>query len=1036
MTEDDDKELLLSQIDINDEESEILKFPERNEPDFNYRNDLLKLPNNKKSLSHSRTSTKNDLHSSKTTSKSFIINERQSSHDTEHLNSENSHISKKLSSHKQNSHFKLLLLMINFALNGISFGLFMFSRDYFIEHFNIKITTSINIILIQLISALCGIFIANLTRTKSSIFHAQFILSLTSSICLFGIIQVRYLSNALILIGIFGLCMGFSTTIAIKWCLNNNTPKHAQNLRTNILHMLSLIGMILFFCLITRTLTNTNGLLGSNLESITSTTSTTPKVHLKKPQISDGSFLEQSRVTKPPDLKANYNRVQKRQLFVTNSIQNEVTDNSSIPTFSTSTKLHLKKPVVADGSFLEQHHVTKPILLKKPELEKEFDNVYIEKNEILRGCLENLQRNCVLKLSKCELVDAIKTEIKSLENENKKNNRTSLLESALIINKDKRDADKSFESTECKFTYNPSNQTDLKSENIACHFLMNFKNAETNVINKNQLPSCFYEAKNLLRSLLAPNGEVSQTQKCYIGDGNKMKECQKTQRCDYISDSDLQTDHLTKEVQNCLEAEWDRKHPVASTTPKEPTLTKQTTITTTTTDTISTVSSTQMMTTSLLPTLMSENSTNNDFKNNNDNVYKIANDLFNSGKEKFETLMQSGHELERLYGVLALAYLLLAFMHSLFIFKLIKRVFFGFFNTLILLSRLICCIKSESKNTISYNRVLNNDADSNLADIQSIPLLSLKSPYIGPDNEKIISFTCKEVTRNSGLWVILISFFVYGGLLFNFILFLDLFLKEKFENRLDYVFKIFLVSFLIGRGLLIISNGLGHLLCKKKKHESSQHDRLSNLKSTFWKQNYKLYCSTLLIVILSIVQFINITNYEKTEWFITLIYGILYPLFLSVIFPQLFTLLEAYLLQQYTATEMNSIVTLYAWQTSLLGAILLSLLTNYSMFNFFKTTHVFIYSNLIESLFLLVAIVIFSFFATKKKIISKRFISFNELRFNETSKSREDNKNQFNNYSERLQTQLGDSSMDEDEEIVLMIDDKNNKLVSVKPFTD
>ena len=249
--------------------------------------------------------------------------------------------------------------------------------------------------------------------TRLDRFHFLFFCSVLSSACLFGIVQSRSLSYGILFIGLFGLCMGFSTAIAIKWCLGlNSLARSSQNLQTNLLQVLSLIGLLVFFTLFT------NAISGSHFEAFNATRSdlirsqtqlmtTTPKQHLKKPSISDGSFLAQDHVTKPTFI-ANSSQVSrmKRQMLLTETTTIEM-DTTSIfmaGNLSSTEKVHLKKPEAADGSFLEQSRITKPqtgLASKSPEFT--YDNEYINKSAELRQCLAKLNRDCNFKLQHCQI---------------------------------------------------------------------------------------------------------------------------------------------------------------------------------------------------------------------------------------------------------------------------------------------------------------------------------------------------------------------------------------------------------------------------------------------------------------------------------------------------------------------------------------------------------------------------------------------------------------------------------------------------------
>jgi hypothetical protein len=80
--------------------------------------------------------------------------------------------------------------------------------------------------------------------------------------------------------------------------------------------------------------------------------------------------------------------------------------NLNTTTTMTSTKGHAKKPDAADGSYLEQSHITKPKQIDNPKtikslIETTSTNSMLNSSESLKNCLFNLNHSCVLTLSNC-----------------------------------------------------------------------------------------------------------------------------------------------------------------------------------------------------------------------------------------------------------------------------------------------------------------------------------------------------------------------------------------------------------------------------------------------------------------------------------------------------------------------------------------------------------------------------------------------------------------------------------------------------------
>ena len=92
-------------------------------------------------------------------------------------------------------------------------------------------------------------------------------------------------------------------------------------------------------------------------------------------------------------------------LALANLMQGNISETSSTATTSTTAKVHLKKPEAADGSFLEQGHVTKPLMDNKATTRFFTETSTVPtisfQSEPLRNCLLKLNRTCSIKLSKC-----------------------------------------------------------------------------------------------------------------------------------------------------------------------------------------------------------------------------------------------------------------------------------------------------------------------------------------------------------------------------------------------------------------------------------------------------------------------------------------------------------------------------------------------------------------------------------------------------------------------------------------------------------
>ena len=157
----------------------------------------------------------------------------------------------------------------------------------------------------------------------------------------------------------------------------------------------------------------------------------------------------------------------------------------------------------------------------------------------------------------------------------------------------------------------------------------------------------------------------------------------------------------------------------------------------------------------------------------------------------------------------------------------------------------------------------------------------------------------------------------------------------------------------------------------------------------------------------------------------TYVYGIIFPVLLSTLIPQLFSLFDLFLVQQHMKlyqqdtvkeeqrTVINSYITLYVWQIGSLGAVLVTLFNNYAIFNIFKSASVFAYSNFIQTIILLIVFILFVCLVSRRVTRKKRFISFNELSFNEASK-------------ETGRTKISTDSEDEEMELMVKKKRQNN----------
>lgn len=161
---------------------------------------------------------------------------------------------------------------------------------------------------------------------------------------------------------------------------------------------------------------------------------------------------------------------------------------------------------------------------------------------------------------------------------------------------------------------------------------------------------------------------------------------------------------------------------------------------------------------------------------------------------------------------------------------------------------LACCLfKSKDNQSAKYENSRN-------------PLRSLQVP-LAKNSKSELSLnvvTCQEVISSVGFWLILVMFFLYGGLLLNFLLFLKLYLTSKLgkakHNHISLIYNMFLVSFMIGRICIILINSF----CKRRRKVPS---KTTNSKCTrFWIQTLQLSATTSFLTIISTIQLFSYKN--------------------------------------------------------------------------------------------------------------------------------------------------------------------------------
>ncbi len=160
---------------------------------------------------------------------------------------------------------------------------------------------------------------------------------------------------------------------------------------------------------------------------------------------------------------------------------------------------------------------------------------------------------------------------------------------------------------------------------------------------------------------------------------------------------------------------------------------------------------------------------------------------------------------------------------------------------------LACCLFKKKSPPKKYDNV--------------IPLQSLQAHFASSKTDLPLNIvTCQEVISSVGFWLILTMFFLYGGLLLNFLLFMKLYLTSQLgwtqHNHISLIFNMFLVSFMIGRVVIILISSL--IGFRSKLAKKSENRRIN-----FWfliKNTFLLFLTISLLAIVSTVQLYSSSN--------------------------------------------------------------------------------------------------------------------------------------------------------------------------------
>lgn len=313
---------------------------------------------------------------------------------------------------------------------------------------------------------------------------------------------------------------------------------------------------------------------------------------------------------------------------------------------------------------------------------------------------------------------------------------------------------------------------------------------------------------------------------------------------------------MTKEVTDCFQIELQRSE--TTTTSTTPATTTEISTATIALVTSTTTTTTEIPTTSI--TILSIIS-NTSLPNLTDTgVLVFANNLFSTSKQTFSSIMLISNDLERLYLIMSLCYLCLAFLHCLFLLKFLNKILFNLFAVIFRCKR----YRPNTKSNVSYHRA--NSGDTNPSDI---PLLSLKSPFAVGNTEVQSNLSIGEAIKTLGLWLILGLFFFNGGLFLNMMLFMQIYLTSQLtapdsSSQSESVFKMFVVSFILGRSVTMLLRKLNAAIEAKKGHKSPVQVTHGSF-LIFAICNWRLFINFLLLVLVSAVQLVGNTHTALLE---------------------------------------------------------------------------------------------------------------------------------------------------------------------------
>ncbi len=331
----------------------------------------------------------------------------------------------------------------------------------------------------------------------------------------------------------------------------------------------------------------------------------------------------------------------------------------------------------------------------------------------------------------------------------------------------------------------------------------------------------------------------------------------------------------------------------------------------------------------------------------------------------------------------------------------------------------------------------------------------------------------KNMFKQLRFVIILLMLFIYGGLVSNFVLFMNNYfifiLSVDSFYQTEFIYKAFFMSIILSRliNVCILNYRKNRLIHSSSLIRStpfnSQTGCCFRIKQIFGRhliidlmKRHRIICFLIIkLFLLSLFQYtsshfidkLNLFNYYsnliksnstnvsienndnefKLSLHSILIFGVIYPILLGSLQPYLFELIQDKQITSINFNLSNNLINklnILVWSFILIGSCVLSFANNY-LIQLYKTQNIFIYSNLFNSFLLLVLLIILALLKHSSSNV-KRFISLNTLNTNigDDDDDDDDEHDNVNNENKKLRNYkfLNNEQQSYDEEL----DNKHN----------